>query len=162
MISVDELYIYIPGNKHARVHSMSVSSLTWAVREQNNRSTLIILSENMKEDKQFTSVVEAFKKKGNYNIVIQDPRSLLDKCVGVPVHKTNKRVDVDKSNNCVDEIPVDKSKHGYRGQRRRRLSSGLSSVVSKFVNSSAENMFSSISQSRFAGKDRSPYCLSIY
>ncbi|KAG7535379.1 hypothetical protein ISN45_Aa08g028220 [Arabidopsis thaliana x Arabidopsis arenosa] len=51
------------GNKHARVHKMSVSSLTWAVREQNNRSTLIILSENMKEDKQLTSVVEAIKKK---------------------------------------------------------------------------------------------------
>ncbi|KAG7539113.1 hypothetical protein ISN44_As13g027900 [Arabidopsis suecica] len=113
-------------------------SKIWAVVDDNIPKTL----------------TDIYRSAGISMTLVPQARRLLDKCVGVPVDKTNKCVDeipVDKSNNCVDEIPVDKSnyKHGYRGQRRRRLSSG----VSKFVNSSAENMFSNISQSKFAGKD---------
>ncbi|XP_010444387.1 PREDICTED: uncharacterized protein LOC104727081 isoform X2 [Camelina sativa] len=78
-------FIRLPGGtKYERVHNMSVHTLLWALREQNMRANLIILSKNLGKDEQFTSLIEAIKKKSDYNIVFHDPTSILDNSVGTP------------------------------------------------------------------------------
>lgn len=57
--------------------------LRWARRtiKKYGPTTLIVLSKNMiEEDKQVAPVLKALKDKGNYNVVFEDPSSLLDKC----------------------------------------------------------------------------------
>ncbi|XP_010461903.1 PREDICTED: uncharacterized protein LOC104742579 [Camelina sativa] len=80
-------FIRFPGGtKYERVHNMSVYTLLWALREQNMRANLIILSKDMGKDEKFTSLIEAIKKKSSdYNIVFHDPTSILDNSVGTPV-----------------------------------------------------------------------------
>ncbi|KAG7535619.1 hypothetical protein ISN45_Aa08g030260 [Arabidopsis thaliana x Arabidopsis arenosa] len=92
--------ILFPGNKHARLHRMTVHILIWAHNHRPCPSNLFILSENIKEDKQVASVVKSLNEKPFYNVVLVDPRSILVDCrlsptkewicdcCGVPFKKT--------------------------------------------------------------------------
>ncbi|XP_020880274.1 uncharacterized protein LOC110228160 isoform X2 [Arabidopsis lyrata subsp. lyrata] len=68
------------GNKHARLHRMTVYILIWAHNHRPRPSNLFILSENIKEDKQVASVVKSLNEKPFYNVVLVDSRSLLADC----------------------------------------------------------------------------------
>ncbi|KAG7535617.1 hypothetical protein ISN45_Aa08g030250 [Arabidopsis thaliana x Arabidopsis arenosa] len=75
------------GNKHARVHHMTVHILLWAQYHRPCPSNLFILSENIKEDKQVASVVRSLNEKDLYNVVLLDPRILLVDCGRSPTKK---------------------------------------------------------------------------
>lgn len=63
--------------------------LNWALGYGTALANLFILSENMKEEKEVVSIVEALRERGNYNIVFQELGSLLNNCGVVLSHESN-------------------------------------------------------------------------
>lgn len=46
--------------------------LNWALKYRTGVANLFIFSENMKEEKEVVSIVEALTERGTYNIVFQE------------------------------------------------------------------------------------------